>query len=167
MFLTGKMRGYLGKKMGEDDRVARLNVTEETYVETIDALMRERGYAGVTDIAEELGIKSPSVTSMLKKLDALGFVKYTPYRNVTLTEKGNDLAAFLKEQQRSLQTFLALLGVDEAVAEKDACAIEHILQAPTLERLSKFVEFIQTTPQGRSWIECFKKYEGGEKDQKR
>lgn len=130
MFLTGKMSGYLGKKMGEDDRVARLNVTEEVYFETTDALMRERGYAMVTDIVEELGIRPPSVTSMLKKLDALDFVKYTPYRNVTLTEKGNDLAAFLKEQQRSLQTFLTLLGVDEAVAEKDACAIEHILQAP-------------------------------------
>jgi len=164
IFLTVERRGYLGKKMDDGDQVARLNVTEETYIETIDALIMEHGYAAVTDIAEELGVKSPSVTSMLKKLDALGFVKYTPYRNVVLTQKGRDLAVFLKKRQKSLQAFLTLLGVDEDVAEEDACAIEHILHAPTLEKLSKFVEFVQTTAQGMSWLEYFKKYESREMD---
>jgi DtxR family Mn-dependent transcriptional regulator len=144
------------------ERVARLNVTEETYIETIDALVRKLGFAVVTDIAKELGVRSPSVTSMLKKLDSLGFVKYTPYRNVSLTQKGKDLALFLKKRQKYLQTFLALLGVDEKIAEQDACAIEHILGEPTLEKLSKFVEFVQNTPQGNNWLECFKKYEKAE-----
>jgi DtxR family Mn-dependent transcriptional regulator len=144
------------------ERVARLNITEETYIETIDALMRKLGFAVVTDIAKELGVRSPSVTSMLKKLDSLGFVKYTPYRNVVLTQKGKDLALFLKKRQKYLQTFLTLLGVAEETAEQDACAIEHILGGPTLEKLSKFVEFVQNTPQGNSWLECFKKYEKAE-----
>lgn len=147
--------------MNKTERVSRLNVTEETYIETIDALMKKFGYAVVTDIAKELDVKSPSVTSMLKKLDALGFVKYTPYRNVMLTQKGNDLAVFLKKRQKSLQTFLTLIGVDETVAEEDACAIEHILHAPTLQKLSKFVDFLQT-PEGSSCLECSKKYEKNE-----
>ena len=41
-------------------------------------LLENLGYAAVTDIAKELDVKSPSVTSMLKKLDQVGFVKYTP-----------------------------------------------------------------------------------------
>jgi DtxR family Mn-dependent transcriptional regulator len=147
--------------VNKTERVSRLNVTEETYIETIDALMKKFGYAVVTDIAKELDVKSPSVTSMLKKLDALGFVKYTPYRNVMLTQKGNDLAVFLKKRQKSLQTFLTLIGVDETVAEEDACAIEHILHAPTLQKLSKFVDFLQT-PEGSSCLECSKKYEKNE-----
>jgi Mn-dependent DtxR family transcriptional regulator len=142
-----------------EQRVARLNTVEETYIETIDALLKSLGYAAVTDIAKELKVKSPSVTSMLKRLDALGFVKYTPYRNVTLTKQGNDLANFLRQREKSLQTFLRLLGVDEAVAEKDACAIEHIVDASTLAKLSKFVEFVQKTPQGANWLDCFKNYE--------
>jgi DtxR family Mn-dependent transcriptional regulator len=143
----------------ETNRVARLNTTEETYIETIDDLMRKLGYAVVTDIAKKLGVKSPSVTSMLKRLDSLGFVKYTPYRNVMLTPKGKGLAVFLKQRQKSLQALLELLGVDDATAEEDACAIEHIVHTSTLEKLAKFVEFVQNTPQGKSWIDCFKNYE--------
>ena len=149
----------MGLAVNKTDYVDRLNTTKETYIETIDALLRKHGYAVVTDIAKELGVKSPSVTSMLKKLDSLEFVKYTPYRNVILTQKGKDLAGSLKKRQKSLQAFLTLLGVDEDIAEEDACAIEHIVRAPTLDKLSKFVEFVQTTPEGISWLECFKKYE--------
>ena len=148
--------------VSETERVARLNTTEETYIETIDELMKKLGYAVVTDIAKELDVKSPSVTSMLKKLDSLGFVKYTPYRNVILTQKGNDLAVFLKKRESSLQTFLTLLGVDGAIAEEDACAMEHILRAPTLQKLSSFLEFIQT-PQGIRLLESFRSYEKTEK----
>ena len=148
----------LGQIVNEE-QVARLNTTEETYGETIDDLLRKLGYSVVTDIAKALDVKSPSVTSMLKKLDALGFVKYTPYRNVILTQKGKDLAGLLKKRQKSLQTFLTLLDVPEETAEEDACAIEHIVHGATLEKLSKFVEFVQTTPQGANWLECFKNYE--------
>ncbi len=140
------------------DQVARLNTTEETYIETIDALIRKLGYAAVTDIAKELEVKSPSVTSMLKKLDAVGFVKYTPYRNVTLTQNGKDLASYLRKRQRPLQAFLTMLGVPAEVAEEDACEIEHVLHSSTLDALSKFVDFIQNGP-GSSCLESFKNYE--------
>ncbi len=144
--------------MNEKEQVSRLNSTEETYIETIDALIRKLGYAAVTDIAKELDVKSPSVTSMLKKLDSVGFVKYTPYRNVTLTQNGKDLASYLRKRQRPLQAFLTMLGVTAEIAEADACEIEHILHSSTLDALSKFVEFIQTE-QGNSCLESFKSYE--------
>jgi DtxR family Mn-dependent transcriptional regulator len=148
----------------DKEQVSRLNTTEETYIETIDALIRKLGYAAVTDIAKELTVKSPSVTSMLKKLDSVGFVKYTPYRNVTLTQTGKDLAAFLRKRQRPLQTFLTMLGVSPEVAEEDACAIEHILHVTTLDRLSKFVDYTQTA-QGTGLFEGFKNYEKPKKPQ--
>jgi DtxR family Mn-dependent transcriptional regulator len=144
--------------VNEKEQVARLNSTEETYIETIDALIKKLGYAAVTDIAKELDVKSPSVTSMLKKLDAVGFVKYTPYRNVTLTQSGKDLASFLHKRQRPLQEFLNMIGVSAEIAEEDACAIEHILHVSTLDKLSKFVEFVQKT-QGNNCFENFKNYE--------
>lgn len=138
-------------------QVGRLNSTEETYIETIDALIRKLGYAAVTDIAKELEVKSPSVTSMLKKLDQVGFVKYTPYRNVILTQDGKDLASFLRKRQKPLQSFLVMLGVTEEIAEEDACKIEHILHASTLDELSKFVEYVQSA-QGKGLLREFKKY---------
>ena len=148
--------------MAESESVARLNSTEETYIETIDVLIREHSYAVVTDIAKQLNVKSPSVTSMLKKLDSLGFVKYTPYRSVVLTQKGKDLAGFLKKRQKSLETLLNLLGVEGLFAEQDACAIEHILKAPTLQKLSLFVEFLKT-PEGVALLEKFRDYQAAKK----
>lgn len=146
------------------DQVQRLNSTEETYIETIEALSRKLGYAAVTDIANELNVKSPSVTSMLKKLDARGFVKYTPYRNVVLTQSGKDLASFLRKRQKPLQAFLTMIGIKAEIAEDDACAIEHILHASTLDKLSKFFEYVQSA-QSNGLIEGFKNYEKTKKTQ--
>ncbi len=143
--------------MSEKDCVVRLSMTKETYIETIGKLMRRQGYVMVTDIARELGVRPPSVSSMLQKLDALGYVKYTPYRNALLTQKGKNLEAFLSRSQKSLEALFRLLGVDEAVAQEDACAIEHIIHASTLSALSRFVEFIKTS-EGASLLECFKNY---------
>lgn len=142
----------------KDCRVDRLNATEETYIETIDSLIRDLGYAVVTDIAQKLDVKSPSVTSMLKKLDSLGFVKHTPYRSIMLTQKGKDLAVFLKKREKSLKNFINMIGVAEEVAEKDSCVIEHIISSSTLQQLSKFVAFLQT-PEGAALLEAFKSYE--------
>jgi len=127
-------------------------------VETIHALICNHGYASVTGIAKTLKVQPSSVTEMLKKLSALGFVEYKPYHNVTLTKKGEELAGFLKQTKLSLQNFLKLLDVTEHVAEEDACKIEHILHESTLQALSAFVDFIQNTAQGDAWISGFKKY---------
>lgn len=149
----------MGQIVIETKEVARLNATEETYIETIHALIEKHGYAAVTDIAKTLNVKPPSVTSMLQKLDSLGFVKYTRYRSVTLTQKGETLARFLKQRHKSLKALLKLLGVDEDIAEKDACSIEHIAHAVTMEKLSKFVEFVQNEPKSPYWLEHFKHFE--------
>ena len=53
-----------------------------------------------------------------------------------------------------------IVGVDKKTASEDACKIEHVISADTSERLSKFVEFVETVPTGKSpkWIESFKSY---------
>ena len=48
-----------------------LSKSEEGYIETIHALIREHGFARVADIAKTLDIKPPSVTNMLKRLDKI------------------------------------------------------------------------------------------------
>ncbi|UCE95994.1 MAG: metal-dependent transcriptional regulator [Candidatus Bathyarchaeota archaeon] len=141
------------------DATLELSETEQSYVETIHALIEKRGFAAVIDIADGLSIKSPSVTNMLQKLDLKGFVKYTRYRNVTLTKKGVMLAKLLKKRHRSLKTFLEMLGVNEDTAEKDACNIEHIAHATTIKKLAKFVDFVQKAPQSPKWLEHFKHFE--------
>ncbi|XHH09399.1 MAG: metal-dependent transcriptional regulator [Candidatus Bathyarchaeia archaeon] len=135
----------------------RLNFAKESYVETIYSLTCMQGSASVTDIARVLEIKPSSVTEMLRKLDDMDYVNYQPYRNVTLTVKGEELAVFLKKAKLSLKTFFVLLNMSEQVAEEDACKVEHMINITTLKNLSAFVETIQNTQQGKALLQVFKK----------
>jgi len=59
----------------------------EDYLEVIYGLIQTKGYARAVDIAEQLGVKTPSVTAMVQKLDDMGLVVYERYRGLTLTER--------------------------------------------------------------------------------
>lgn len=135
-----------------------LTQSEETYVETIYSLIREHGYARVADVATELGVKPPSVTNMLQKLDEQKFVNYTKYRGVVLTRKGRLLAETLERRHHALKEFLIMIGVSEESADKDSCEIEHSIDGKTAERLASFVEFVQSAPQYPHFLENFKEY---------
>jgi DtxR family Mn-dependent transcriptional regulator len=116
-----------------------------------------QGSASVTDIARILEVKPSNVTEMVRKLDSLDYVKYHPYRAVTLTVKGEELAVFLKQSKFSLQAFFNLLNMSEQVAEEDACKVEHMLHISTLKSLTVFVDTLQNTPQGKALLKVFQK----------
>jgi Mn-dependent DtxR family transcriptional regulator len=138
--------------------INRLNATEETYIETIAVLIKTKGYAKVTDIAKTFKITPASVSEMLKKLSGMGFVTNNLYGPVKLTKKGQDLTEYLAKQQRSLQRFFELLGVDRRIAEEDACRIEHILNEITLEWLSLYLNFVENTYHSVNSMVSFKQH---------
>ena len=51
-------------------------------------LIAKREAASTNALAEQLGVAAPSVSSMLGKLQSLGFVEHERYRGVRLTESG-------------------------------------------------------------------------------
>jgi DtxR family Mn-dependent transcriptional regulator len=145
--------------MAKTTKTVELSKSEEGYVETIYSLIKEHGYARVADIAAALNVKPPSVTNMLQKLDEQKFVDYTRYRGVILTPKGTLLAKTLEKRHQALKKFLVLIGVSEENAEKDACEIEHKINRETVEKLAKFVEFVQSAPQTPLFLKHFKQFE--------
>ena len=112
----------------------------EMYVKTIHELEDEFGAAAPSDIAEKLAVKAPSVTSALQKLDSLGMAEYQRYQHVKLTQKGREVAEMLVKRNRTLRDFLLLIGVDESIAESDACEIEHIVHKETIDKLAQFLK---------------------------
>ena len=48
----------------------------------------ERSDKHQIEIAEELNLSAPSVTEMVQKLSESGYIEYTPYHGVALTDKG-------------------------------------------------------------------------------
>lgn len=118
----------------------------EDYLEVIYKLKTEKGCARISDISSSLKVKKPSVTEMVQKLSKEGFVIYKPYQNVELTTKGERLAKAVLYRHNLLINFLKIIGIDEEIAEEDACKIEHSLHPETVKRLAKFVEFVQKAP---------------------
>jgi len=114
----------------------------------------------VTAISEEMNIKKPSVTSAVSRLKKKGFVEHKSYGPVMLTKKGQQLAEKVKERHEVLfRFFTEILDIDEARAEEDACQMEHYVSDRTLKKLSRFVDFLISSPGDRAIVlENFKQY---------
>ncbi|MDY6958825.1 MAG: transcriptional regulator MntR [Halobacteriota archaeon] len=132
--------------------------TIEEYLEVIYELIEEKGYARTVDISSRLNVQPPSVTEMIQRMDEGGYLIYEKYRGLKLTRKGSDLAKEVCDKHKTLATFLKILGVDEEIAEVDACKIEHNIDSETMARLTKFVEFVENSNHDRLWMEHFEHY---------
>jgi DtxR family Mn-dependent transcriptional regulator len=140
-------------------------VTERTedYLEAIDTVVERKGYARVKDVSDILEVALSSVTEMFQKLSDAGYINYEKYSGVTLTESGRVIAKKTKERHRILKELLLILGVDEVIADEDACRIEHVVHPDTLDKLTKFVEFVGQKEEAPMWLDHFKYfYEIGE-----
>ncbi len=112
----------------------------EDYLERIQELIDTKGYARVVDIAGSLGISQASVTNMVKRLDAEGFLHHEKYRGLVLTREGEKIARAISHRHKILTDFLLLMGVSSSVVERDVEGMEHHLSTASLrviEKLSK------------------------------
>jgi Mn-dependent DtxR family transcriptional regulator len=127
-------------------RLKRETPRTEDYLEAIYHLVRGKGYANTFDIADRLGVGTPSVSSMLKSLSTGGYLEYEPYRGIKLTEKGERVAKSVTSRHEILVEFLTTIGVDEAIAYGDAEGIEHHLHPETTRALERLTMALRKHP---------------------
>jgi len=113
----------------------------EDYIEIIYNLIKNKGYARVTDIAEALEVHPSSVTKMIQKLDKDEYVHYEKYRGFVLTDKGNKVGKRLVFRHDLLEDFLEIIGVDEEKIYNDVEGIEHHLSWNAIDRIADVVEY--------------------------
>lgn len=132
----------------------------EDYLEAIFDLDQAQKVVRVKDIARRMGVKMPTVTSMLKTLDDRGLVQYRKYEYVDLTAAGRRVGKEMRRRHGLLANFLTeILKVDPATADEEACRMEHSLSIDTLERLTDFMDFVRDCPRaGANWLERFEEY---------
>ena len=101
----------------------------ENYAKAIYAL-EQRNHEAVTNnaLAERLGVTPASASSMVKKLDELGFVSHVPYKGIKLTARGRRVALEVLRHHRLLELYLAeSLGVPWDRVHDEAEVLEHVL----------------------------------------
>ena len=112
----------------------------EDYLEEIHVLIRDKGTARVRDVAAALHVKMPSVVKAISELKKLELVTQEPYGDIELTTKGRRVASSVLGRHTLLKQFLEKLGVTSEIADKDACLMEHILSAQTMDRIRDFLK---------------------------
>jgi len=119
-----------------------LSPTLENYLKGVHRLEGRDRYARVRDLARDLRVAKPAVTVALRRLAEKGLVDYRPYEPARLTAAGRAHVRQIMLRYRVLITFFGdVLGLDEKVADATACAMEHSLDPPALERLICFLAF--------------------------
>ncbi len=134
----------------------------EDYLEAMYSLEKEQGTIRVKDVAQNLGVKPPSVVEAVKKLSDMDMVSYERYGTIKLKDEGLRIAEIVSCRHQLLKDFLILLGLDDEIAEKDACSMEHVMDVSTIYKLRKFVEFVDVQPNASDFMEKFRNYASDE-----
>ena len=115
----------------------------EDYIEQIYILIETKGYARVSDMAEELDVHPSSVTKMIQKLDKSEYVNYEKYRGFVLTSKGKEMGERLLYRHDLLEEFLEIIGVNKENIYNDVEGIEHHLSWNSIDRIADLVQLLE------------------------
>ena len=124
--------------------MATMTQSLEDCLEAVYVLISEDRPAQVRDVAKMLAVKMPSVVKAIHELKKLGLVTQKPYAAIELTVKGARVAKQVLNRHTLLRSFLMKLGVSRRNADKDACLMEHILSAETIDRIRSYTENSKT-----------------------
>jgi DtxR family transcriptional regulator, Mn-dependent transcriptional regulator len=106
----------------------------DEYLESLYRMTDGKGLVKTAELAKEIEVTPASVTEMVQKLAAHGYVDYTPYKGVELTAKGRERARFILRNHRLIEMFLVkVVGVEKDKVHGYACAMEHTVP-PELDR---------------------------------
>jgi DtxR family Mn-dependent transcriptional regulator len=126
-----------------------LSASLEDYIEAIAHIVAEKKVARGKDIAKRLQVSRASVTEALRALAKKRLVHYEPYEVITLTEKGREVAGDVIRRHGALKEFfIKVLAIDDGIAEESACRIEHAAPPEVIDRLIRFVAFLEVCPRG-------------------
>ncbi|HTS44971.1 MAG TPA: metal-dependent transcriptional regulator [Puia sp.] len=125
------------------------SLTEENYLKALFNIASEAGEVNVNELSKRLGIKMPTVTSMMKKLAEKKLVHYESYKPLRLTEKGKKEAGLIIRKHRLTEMFLAEkmnFGWEDVhdVAEQ----IEHIQSPAFFDKMDELLGYPKIDPHG-------------------
>ncbi len=125
------------------------SLTEENYLKALFNIASEAGEVNVNELSKRLGIKMPTVTSMMKKLAEKKLVHYESYKPLHLTEKGKKEAGLIIRKHRLTEMFLVEkmnFGWEDVhdVAEQ----IEHIQSPAFFDKMDELLGYPKIDPHG-------------------
>jgi DtxR family Mn-dependent transcriptional regulator len=158
-----KVSFFIWLKMQQEEQMSKtisLSASLEDYIEAIAHIVHEKKVARGKEIAKRLKVSRASVTEALRALSKKGLVNYEPYEVITLTQKGLAVAEDVIRRHEALKDFFVkVLSIDDTIAEESACRIEHATPPEVIDRLIRFVKFLEVcTCGGTDLVKDFSEY---------
>ena len=113
----------------------KLHASGEDYLEAILVLHKKMGMVRSVDVARHLEVTKPSVCHAVATLRDGGFLTMDKDFFLHLTDLGREIAEQTYEKHRFFTDLLTEAGVDPALAERDACRMEHVISQESFEHL--------------------------------
>ena len=120
----------------------------EEYLEAIWELQEEGIQVIQARLAEHLGVSAPSVSEMIRRLKAEGWVD-TKDRYLSLTDKGMQRAISVVRKHRLAERLLTdVIGLPWHKTHVEACRWEHVISDEVEERIVALLGNPATCPHG-------------------
>jgi DtxR family Mn-dependent transcriptional regulator len=135
------------------DLVRRSSLTraQQDYLKALYLLHGDQRPVPTRDLAQRLGISSPSVSEMVTRLTAQGLVGHDRYRGQQLTREGRKVALELVRHHRLLEMFLVqVLGYSLDEVHEEAERLEHVISERMEQRIFELLGRPELDPHGHA-----------------
>lgn len=123
--------------------------TDENYLKETYSLQLDHPRVTTSMLADRFGTTAATVTGMLKKLADRRWVVYEPYRGITLTEAGKQIALEVVRHHRLLETYLSqAMGIPWDRVHGEAERLEHVLSDYLEQRIDELLGHPDFDPHG-------------------
>ena len=130
--------------------VEDLPAKTQDYLKVIWDLHERTGEkVALGDVAERMGEKKPTASEAVKKLAARGLVNHEPYRGISLSDRGRDIALIMVRRHRLIESFLvSTLGYTWDEVHEEAEKLEHAVSDDFISRIDAMLGFPERDPHG-------------------
>jgi DtxR family transcriptional regulator, Mn-dependent transcriptional regulator len=133
------------------ERRSSVTRSREDYLKALYLLGGDEHPVPTRELAQRLGISSPSVSEMVARLTAQGLVEHDRYRGQQLTREGRKLALELVRHHRLLEMFLVqVLGYAWDEVHDEAERLEHVISERMEQRIFELLGRPALDPHGHA-----------------
>jgi DtxR family Mn-dependent transcriptional regulator len=133
------------------ERRSTFTRSQEDYLKALYKLHGDQRPVPTRDLAQRLGISSPSVSEMVTRLSAQGLVEHDRYRGQQLTREGRKVALELVRHHRLLEMFLVqILGYSWDEVHDEAERLEHVISERMEQRIFELLGRPELDPHGHA-----------------
>ena len=125
------------------------SIIKENYLKALYFLHEKDAQISLTDLGKAMQVSKPTVNDMVKKMKTQGWLEYTKYKPLKITEAGKKAAALVIRKHRLAEMFLVqIMGFGWEEVHEVAEELEHIKSEKFFDRMDEIMGYPSEDPHG-------------------